>query len=324
MKHSPILFSYAFDKEGKGCKLNKRSAAAEVKNEGLAWVHLDANNESTKKWLEREVSYLDHLIVDALIAEETRPRIIYFEKGFLIILRGVNLNQNAEPEDMVSIRMWIDSERVISIQRRDMKAVYDICQHIELGKTIKSSGEFLYNLIYQIFSNTSPFLYGMNEKIDILEEKIMTSHDIKLREEVLQIRSQSAVFKRYLAPQKEVIAKLRFSSQEWIEDWAKRHFQENLDQATRMIEEVDEAINRSQILHDELGNALSEKLNTSMYKLSLITVVFMPLTFVTGLFGMNVGGIPGSENPLAFYVCSLVMLSAIILHIIFFKKKDKF
>ena len=168
MKHSPILFSYAFDKEGKGCKLNKRSAAAEVKNEGLAWVHLDANNESTKKWVEREVSYLDHLIVDALIAEETRPRIIDFEKGFLIILRGVNLNQNAEPEDMVSIRMWIDSERVISIQRRDMKAVYDICQHIELGKTIKSSGEFLYNLIYQIFSNTSPFLYGMNEKIDIL------------------------------------------------------------------------------------------------------------------------------------------------------------
>lgn len=324
MKHSPIIFSYAFDKDGKACKLDKRSASEEIKNEGLAWVHLDANNESAKKWLEREVSYLDHLIIDALIAEETRPRIIDFEKGFLIILRGINLNQNAEPEDMVSIRMWIDHERVISIQRRDMKAVYDICQHIELGKAIKNSGEFLYNLVYQILANTAPFLYGMNEKIDILEEKIMTSHDIKLREEVLQIRSQSAVFKRYLAPQKEVIAKLRLSNHAWIEDWAKRHFQENLDQATRMIEEVEEAINRSQILHDELGNALSEKLNTSMYKLSLITVIFMPLTFVTGLFGMNVGGIPGSDSPVAFYICSLVMLSVIILHIIFFKKKDKF
>ena len=324
MKHSPILFSYAFDKDGKGCKLDKRSASEEIKNEGLAWVHLDANNESAKKWLEREVSYLDHLIIDALIAEETRPRIIDFEKGFLIILRGINLNQNAEPEDMVSIRMWIDHERVISIQRRDMKAVYDICQHIELGKSIKNSGEFLYNLVYQILANTAPFLYGMNEKIDILEEKIMTSHDLKFREEVLQIRSQSAVFKRYLAPQKEVIAKLKLSNHAWIEDWAKRHFQENLDQATRMIEEVEEAINRSQILHDELGNALSEKLNTSMYKLSLITVIFMPLTFVTGLFGMNVGGIPGSQSPIAFYVCSLIMFSVVVAHIIFFKKKDKF
>jgi zinc transporter len=152
----------------------------------------------------------------------------------------------------------------------------------------------------------------------------MTTHDIKFREEILQIRTQSAVFKRYLFPQREVISKLGASNLDWISDWTKRHFQENFDKINHMIEEVGEAINRSQILHDELANALSEKLNRSMYRLSLITVIFMPLTFIAGLFGMNVGGIPGNTEPLAFYICSATMLVIAALQILFFKKRDWF
>lgn len=324
MKQNHIIFSYVFDVHGKASKLDNEKVVEELKNQGLSWVHLDANNKLTKKWLESEVSYLDHLIIDALIVEETRPRVMEFDGGLLIILRGVNLNENAEPEDMVSVRMWIDSERIITIQRRDLKAVFDIKDNIESGKIIKNSGEFLYNLLYQILLVTSPFLYDLTEKVNDLEEKISTTHNIKFREKILQIRTQSAIFKRYLMPQREAIAKLKIIDHSWINDWTKRHFQENLDHITHMIEELDEVRDRSQILHDELANSLTEKLNRNMYKLSLITVIFMPLTFVTGLFGMNVGGIPGHDYPSAFYICSFVMILVAFLHIIFFKKKDWF
>ncbi len=224
---------------------------------------------------------------------------------------------------MVSLRMWIDEKRIITVQRRDVRAVYEIAEAIDQGKKIKSSGEFLYNMIYHILSKTSPFLYAMNEKIDGLEDKVMTTHDMKFREEILQTRIQSAVFKRYLMPQREVIAKLRTSNQSWINSWAKRHFQENLDQITHLIEEVEEAVNRSQILHDELANAMTERLNKSMYKLSMISIIFMPLTFITGLFGMNVGGIPGAGNSSAFYVCASVMLLTILIHLFFLKTRTR-
>ena len=128
-----------------------------------------------------------------------------FDSGILIILRGINLNKNAEPEDMVSIRMWIDSERIITMQRRNLKAVFDVKDSIEAGKIIKSSGEFLYNLLYQVLFVTSSFLYGLSEELDEIEKKIITTHDIKFREKVLQIRTQTATFKRYLIPQKEAI-----------------------------------------------------------------------------------------------------------------------
>ncbi len=319
-----ILFGYNFDTVGRCSKLSSESVAQELRNDGLSWVHLDAGSKMTKKWLEKEVSYLDHLIVDALTAEQTRPRIIQFSSGLLIILRGVNLNKNFEPDDMVSIRMWIDDQRIITLQRHPLKAVNDFCHDIESGKEIKSSSEFLYNIIYKILDDISPFVYGLNEKVDNLEDKVIATHDIAFREEVLNVRTKSTIFKSYLVPQKKVITSLYEANLPWLDVWSKRHFHENLDQISHLIEECEEALNRSHILHQELTNALSENLNKSIYKLSLITVIFMPLTFITGLFGMNVGGIPGAGDPSAFWVCVFGMLFLALIHFLVIRNNDRF
>lgn len=323
-KQSHVIFSYAFDSSGRAKKIGTQKAGEELKNDGLTWVHLDAAHKSTRKWLEQEVSYLDHLIIDALIAEETRPRVMEFENGSLIILRGVNISKNSEPEDMVSIRLWVDKDRIISIQRRDAKALFDLRDEIEMGKPIKSSGEFLYNLLYQILAVTSPFLYGLGDRLDALEEKIMTTHDVSFREEILQIRTQSTVFKRYLSPQREAIAKLRICDQKWITPWAQRHFQENLDSITMMIEEIDEVRDRAQILHDELFHGLTEKLNKSMYSLSLVASIFIPLTFFTSIFSVNIGGLPGLNDSSSFWLMIFAMLLMVVGQVIFFKKKNLF
>ncbi len=327
--HILFAYSFGFDSfglEGKATKLDNEKVSEELKNQVLSWVHLDANKEETKTWLDSEVNYLDHLIIDALVAEEARPRVVEFDSGgLLIILRGVNLNKNSQPEDMVSIRIWIDGERIITVQRRELGAVFDLRNQIDAGNlVIKNSGEFLYKLLYQILIVTAPFIYDLNEKIDAMEDKIMTTHDIKFREEILQIRTQSAIFKRYLMPQKEVISKLRNLERHWLNEWARRHFQENFDQIVRMTEEVEEATNRSQILHDELANALSEKLNKSMYKLSIIASIFMPLTFITGLFGMNIGGVPGVGEDYAFPISVAGMLLITLVQIFYFKRRDWF
>lgn len=319
-----IIFAYSFDVEGKAIKLNNDIIAEELKSDPLSWVHLDGNNSNTKKWLEKEVPYLDHLIVDALLAEETRPRAMEINNGLLIILREANLSANSQPEDMVSVRIWIDEKRVITVQRRESQAAIDLSKQIASGKIIKTSGEFLYNLTYQILHSISPYLYALNEEIDKLEEKVVTTHDIKFREQILQIRSSAGMFKRYLLPQREAIAKLKVSDCTWVNSWTKRHLQENYDQVNHLIEEVDEARERSLILHDELGNALTEKLNKSMYKLSLITLIFMPLTFLTGLFGINVGGIPGAENNHAFSIFITVILIVALVQILFFRKNRWF
>ena len=328
----PVIFSYSFEEQGAILALEDNQIATELENSNLSWVHLDGNATSTKYWLEVNVPYLDHLIIDALLAKETRSRVMEFEGGLLIILRGVNTNIDADSDDMVSLRIWVDQYRVITIQKREMNALFDFKNNLEKGRKIKGSGEFLYNLIYQILSEISTEMLNLSQRLDRLEDSTLnnskknngkkTLQEQLLKNELLELRSQFVTFKRYLSPQKEVIQKLKNCEYLWIDDWAKRHFQENYDQITRMIEETDELKERSKILNDEIVNIINDKLNRHMYKISLITVIFMPLTFLTGLFGMNVVGIPASNSPFGFIIFTGLMIFITILQVIFFKKRD--
>jgi zinc transporter len=322
-KHDHIIFSYSFNHDQKPAKIDESRVAGELKNEGLSWVHLDANSESTKKWLLQKVNYIDHLIIEALIAEETRPRVTEFNNGLLVIIRSVGVNP-IDPEEMVSLRMWIDKDRIITLQRQNMRSIYELKDLIDRGKNFKSADEFLYNLIDQSISSTAPFLYAIGDKIDDIESKISKSFSSNFREEIIPLRSQIAIFKRYLVPQKEMIGRLRYLESSLISDISRRHFQENYDHISQMIEEAEEVASRAKILQDELMHHLNERINRNMFKLSIVAIIFMPLTFFTGLFGMNFNEIPGAQNPNGFYIFSTLMFLIAILLARFFKNKNWF
>ena len=98
---NPVICAYEINGSGKNLPLQGDDIAKKIQAKELAWVHLDAANPDTKGWLRENVSYLDDLILEALLAKETRPRMSRHGNGAVIILRGVNLNENAEEEDMI-------------------------------------------------------------------------------------------------------------------------------------------------------------------------------------------------------------------------------
>ncbi|CAA6691800.1 MULTISPECIES: zinc transporter ZntB [unclassified Lentimonas] len=286
----------------------------------LTWVHLDVTAEGCRDWLEREVSYLDPILINALTADETRPRLLEMEKGVLLILRGINLNDNAEPEDMISIRLWIDGSRIISLRRRRLKAVLDIRERLSVGRGPNSSGEFVTMLTGRLFERMEQTFSDLDDRLDLLEEEVIDSPTSDKRQCIAEIRKEAILFRRYIAPQKDVITHLRGCEQTWLKLLDKRRLQESLDHVTRYIEDLDVIRERAQVVKDELVNALSDRMNRNMYMLSVIAAIFMPLGFLTGLLGINVGGIPGSENGGAFYIFCGILGLIIALQVVFFKK----
>ena len=93
----PVLLSYSLDGSGGGAALHDGAVSRLLKDDQLAWAHLNADHPDTAAWLRREVGYLNDFVVNALLADETRPRILPVGEGVLLILRGVNLNENASP-----------------------------------------------------------------------------------------------------------------------------------------------------------------------------------------------------------------------------------
>lgn len=318
---NPIIHAFEFDSNGSCAHISDLKVASQkLKNEQLAWVHLDANNEKTKSWLETELSYLDPFIVGALLADETRPRVTEIGDGAIIILRGVNLNEQEAPEDMVSIRLWVDQHRIISVQKRPLKAILDINEKMKAGKGPADAGQFVAMLISKLFERIEPVISNLDDRTDDVEEKILDFAGLSLRESIVDIRKKAIILRRYMAPQKDAIGQLRHTDLPWINPASKRQMQESYDRVLRYVEDLDAIRERAQIVKDELANILSDRINKNMYILSVIAAIFLPLGFLTGLLGINVGGIPGSENINAFWIFCLILGITVATQVYVFKK----
>lgn len=315
-----ILMSYAFDGKGGASALPTNEISAYLEADQIAWIHMDANHPDTQTWLDKEIAYLDPFIAEALLADETSPRMTQIGDGFLLFLRGVNMNENEAPEDMVSIRLWIDNHRIISVRKRKLKAVSDMVERLEAGKGPKDAGDFVSMLVSKMFNRIEPVLTGLQEAIDDVEEAILEEANTSLRQSIVQVRKQAIIFRRYMAPQRDAILQLYSADISWLSSNHRRHLQESLNRVNRYVDDLDAVRERAQIVKDELSTMLSDQMNKNMYVLSIIAAIFLPLGFLTGLLGINVGGIPGAENGDAFwmFVGSCIVLVAV--QIVVFKK----
>jgi len=283
-------------------------------------VHLDAAHADTEKWLRKETDDLDPFIASALIADETRPRMTQIDDGAIVILRGVNLNAGADVEDMVSVRLFIDQKRIISLQLRDLKAIETMDTQLKANKAPKDAGDFICQLINQLTSRFELILSDLDALTDETEETLLTHADIALRQDILNIRKKAIIFRRYMAPQRDAISQLRMADIDWLSEMQKRNLQESYNHIIRYVEELDAIRERAQIVKDELANMIADKLNKNTYILSVIAAIFLPLGFLTGLLGINIGGIPGVENPIAFSAFCAFLIIVVAIQIIVFRK----
>ncbi len=297
------LHCYVLDGSGAAQPVDIKTLAADDPRQ--IWIHLNALHKDTRKLLKDQLA-LDATVVKTLLADETRPRVEETQYGSLVMLRSVNHNPGPEPEDLVSLRLWVSENRIITVSRRRALAIADLQDRFRDEHGPRQIGEFLAMLCNCVNDGIEPALQDLEERIDTLEELSGESPDANLRNDLSSVRKQATQFRRHISPLRDVVSRLPQSEHVRMSATDKWNIHDSLDRLTRFVEELDSIRERSQILQDEVYNAMSARLNRNLYVLSVITAVFMPLTFISGLLGMNVDGIPGSSNPKAFLaVCGI-------------------
>ncbi|MFT5558060.1 MAG: zinc transporter [Psychromonas sp.] len=284
------------------------------------WLHFDYSFTQTQDWIENH-SQLNSVVIAALLNEETRPRATFIDNGFLISLRGVNLSPDSDPEDMVSIRIWVDQNRIISTRQRTLLSAQKIAYDIESGNGPTSACELLTQLSSELISRMSNTINDMDEKLANIEETILEKNVYILRNDIVDLRRQIIALRRYLAPQREAMMQLQNEKYVFFSNEQRFELREALDNLMRYIEDLDSIRDRAIVVQEEIANKLNEQLNSRLYVLSIITAIFLPLGFLTGLLGVNVGGIPGSDNANAFALFIGFLLLIIVVQIVILKRK---
>ncbi len=311
MTEQGLVCAYALNGSGGAHQIAQPDMLAE---HHVYWTHWQRMHPDTEAWL-YEKSGLPDYIIEPLLEEETRPRIVETPAGILLFLRGINLNPGAEPEDMISIRLWVDKHRIISLRFRRLMAVRDIRDDLENGNGPCNSGDFIAELCEVLFNRLQPIITDIEDHIDDIEELMLEHPKRDIRQRINKLRRRCITLRRHLSPQRDVMLGLINAKASWLSDTHRAQLRENLDQITRYLEALDVARERALVVQDEISSHMGDALQHNMYIFSIITAVFLPLSFLTGLFGVNLGGIPGGheDNTWAFGVfCGLVAIVGLL------------
>ncbi|WP_196490111.1 CorA family divalent cation transporter [Erythrobacter donghaensis] len=271
-------------------------AVAGYAGPGFVWLHAEGSGELNPADLP---GYVPRMAANALIAHETRPRCDEVDDAVLMNLRGTALAASHGSDGLVSIRVWVERGRVTSVSRYPLAALGKVEALMRAGR-ITDGGDFVAQLAQAISQELDPQVAELGDSLDDCEG--MLDGDIyALRRMIARIRSQAIVLRRFVAPDRDALAQMAQLEFDWISKDDRLHLREAADRFARMAEELEAVRERAALLHEQLTDLRAEMIDQRSLAIAVTAFIFLPLTFVTGLLGMNVEGIPFAHEPWSFW-----------------------
>lgn len=318
-ENSRLFFSaLLFDGHGGARTLSDDEVSDWSAADGILWLDCDQSNKNARKWLIENGQIGDNARA-VLLAEETRPRSSAEGGGLVLVMRGINMNPGAVPDDMVAIRIWIEENRVISVHRRQIMSLEDVRQSLAGGVGPRTSGEYLVMLTGFLSERIEAAVENIEQMLDQLESDVAVGNIAELRATLSAVRRRAAAIRRHLAPQRVALDRLIQFPGSVLSDSETLKLREEGEHLTRYIEDLDLARENALVTQEEMLNRVAQEQNARMYVLSIVAAIFLPLSFVTGLLGMNVAGLPGTDDPNGFRISAAVMISLGVALIGYFK-----
>lgn len=274
--------------------------------EGVLWVHIDAKHSNARHWL-RTHSGLDAMTQEALTAARVSPRLEEHDGGMLLILKGLNFAPGALPTDMVALRLWSDGQRVLTCRREHVRAPAQLRHDLNEGTGATDASSLIATLADLMVANME----------DLIIEQVQATHqigrlgDAKPTEDlVAELAHQRRVMiwmRRSLGPQGRALERLAADPSPWMKDSDRALVREIAHQCTQYVEGLDAAQQIGEITQDEILQRSTEKTERRLFSLTVITAIFLPLTFITGLLGVNLAGIPDASDPWSFLILVILL-----------------
>ncbi|MFV0576498.1 MAG: zinc transporter ZntB [Vibrio sp.] len=258
------------------------------------WYHCQRESLELRQWL--RANEFENGVIDSLLADDTRPRFeMYDDQSFLLILRGMNLNEGAKPDDMLSVRILWYNNILITTRKISSRAITNIRKLLREQKGPVNTARLLLAIIDGLNDNISHFLTELEEQLFDIEEGEQPHSELRsVHKRLLKLR-------RFMKPQRYAHDDFLESDHPAMEDIELR-MRNSLDTVIRINESIDFYLEQIQLMKNDIEQEQTEKMNRNTYLFTVIAALFLPVSFLTGLFGINIGGMPGVDNGMAFLI----------------------
>lgn len=290
---------FAWLSDGGAARALPVEEAAARQGPGFVWIHVEGADERELGAVRRGRGIPD-IAASALVATETRPRCDRIDHGAIVNLRGLGATDPTDSDPLVSIRMWVREGKVFSVSRRPLRATAAARAAMEAG-AILDPGDLVSAFARAISTGLDPEVADLGDRLDEAEEGLDPRKLHELRRTIAAIRSEAIGYRRFVAPDRDALLTLASQDFGWLSEEDRLHIREAADRFARMAEELEAVRERAALLHEQITDLRTEQLDQRALWIAIVAFIFLPLTFITGLLGMNVEGIPFAEKPWAFW-----------------------
>lgn len=279
------------------------------------WWHFDLADPTLKEWCD---THLPAIPAGALQQPETRPRCDEYEDGLILNLRGINLNAGHLAEEMVSIRMWVTNDVVVTVRMRKVFAIDEIRKTAVAQMAPETPAAFVVALVSRITARVQEEVSSIGRLTEFFEADL-EDETTPIPNELPQSRRRVIRLRRYLDPQRAALNNL--SVAHLIPKPDRSRLRELANRTTMSVEELDALRDRLSAVQDDHDLDIARKQARNSFLLSVGAGIFLPISFLTGLFGVNIGGMPGLDSPWAFTILCVTMLGLCLVLLLVLRKK---
>ena len=273
----------------------------------VTWVDLDLRDNDTADWIEHESGLSAEVKHSMLKSDELSRREVY-DDGMLICIHTQKIQPTAGQNDSQSSRIWIEPDRLITVRSEASSAMNALRAAAQDNTKHWEPYQILVFLLRANLRRFEPFISNIFSKTTKLEDQILDAEDEFVDDELNVIRLQTIRARRHLVTLRNLLAFVTADDSLPISKNELQALESARRQVLGYLESLEECQERAQLLQDQIETRMADRLNRITYNLNILATVFLPLSFVTGLFGMSVAGIPDAHNPRAFAIICLIML----------------
>lgn len=313
-----LICGYLFEAGRPAAALDSRGAVqalAELHGQGadaadgrFLWLHFNLAHAGAARWIERHAR-LSPAFFGALRDELRSTRIERDEDVLVAVVNDVHFDFSLEASDTATLWASLDSRLVVTARQSPLRSIDQLRTAIKRGESIRSTVELLERLLRAQADVLVAIVRSATRQVDRIEDELLSGKLAPKRARLGALRRLLVRLARLLAPEPASLLRLLQHPPAWMAAHDAQQLREASEEFSVALRDMASLQERIKLLQEEVAAMVGERTSRSLFVLTVLTVLALPINILAGLFGMNVGGVPLADAPQGFWVVAAIVLA---------------
>ena len=323
-----ILIDYDEDNAIRKMDITPNACAPYIGTNTVSWMDIQGLGSETVLKQVGAIFNLHPLLLEDVVNVPQRPKLEDYNNQLLVISHMVRLKEDESGFDTEQVSFVLGKRYLLSFQEEELQDCFEIVRdriRTSQGRVRKSGADYLtYLLLDTIIDGYFPVVEHYEDRIEALEDVIISNPDRDTMQEIYDVRRELLALRRLIWPMRNVLNLLMRDHHGIVSDEVQIYFRDSYDHVIQILEIIEAYRELAASLMDVYMSTMGNKLNEIMKFLTVISTIFIPLTFIVGVYGMNFENMPELKGEWSYFLVWLVMLAVAGGLIFYFWRKGWF